>query len=139
MRRAVTGEGLAIYGKGEYVRDFTFVGDVVDAFCRAVASERVRDGSNYVIASGSGCTLVHAFELVVREAARFTGRTVEIRHVPEPPDLHPIERRNFVGDSSLFQELTGWRPQFDLATGIRDYLDRAVAQSQPEPPSDAAA
>jgi UDP-glucose 4-epimerase len=139
MRRAAAGEGFAIYGKGEYVRDFTFVGDVVDAFCRAVASDRVRDGSHYVIASGGGCTLVRAFELVVQEAARFTGRMVEIRHVPEPPDLHPIERRNFVGDSSLFQALTGWRPQFDLATGIRDYLERAAAQSQPGPAPNTAA
>jgi UDP-glucose 4-epimerase len=139
IRRAAAGEGFAIYGKGEYVRDFTFISDVVDAFCRAVASERVRDGSHYVIAGGSGYTLLRAFELVVQEAARFTGRTVEIRHVPEPLDLHPIERRNFIGDSSLFQELTGWRPQFDLPTGVRDYLERAAAQSQLRPPPDAAA
>jgi UDP-glucose 4-epimerase len=132
MRRAMRGERFAIYGKGEYIRDFTFIGDVVDAFCRALSLERVRDGRHYVIASGSGSTLVQVFRLVAQEAARFTGRAaVEILHVPEPENLHPIERRNFVGDSSLFQKLTGWGPQVDLPRGIRDYLERIAAQSQP--------
>jgi nucleoside-diphosphate-sugar epimerase len=129
MRRAARGEPLSIYGRGEYIRDFTFIDDVVDAFCRALANERVCDGSHYVIARGEGHPLVQAFALVAQEAARLTGRPVDIRHVPEPPDLHPIERRNFTGNSRLFQKLTGWRPQFDLATGIRDCLARMVAQA----------
>ncbi|MGA9007809.1 MAG: NAD(P)-dependent oxidoreductase, partial [Xanthobacteraceae bacterium] len=139
MRRAVLGEALTIYGKGEYVRDFTFIGDVVDAFCRALSSERVRNGGYYVVASGEGCTLAKAFELVAREALGFTGRAVEIRHVPEPPDLFPIERRNFVGDSSLFQKSTGWYPQFDLQIGIRDYFERAITPLESGPAPDEAA
>ncbi len=139
MRRAVLGEALTIYGKGEYVRDFTFISDVVDAFCRALESERVRDGSHYVVASGEGCTLAQAFELVVQEALCITGRAVEIRYVPEPPDLYPIERRNFVGDSRLFREFAGWCPQFDLQGGIRDYFERALARLQRGPAPDEAA
>jgi UDP-glucose 4-epimerase len=122
MRRAGEGEALTLYGQGEYIRDFTFIGDVVDAFCRALAVERVRDGGHYVIATGRGHSLVEAFGLVAAEALRCTGRRVEVRHVPEPPDLHAIERRNFVGNSGLFQRLTGWRPQVGLKNGIRDYF-----------------
>jgi UDP-glucose 4-epimerase len=129
MRRAGRGEPLSLYGKGGYVRDFTFIGDVVDAFCRALASDRVLDGSHYVIASGRGYTLAQAFALVAQEALRCTGRAVEIRHVAEPPDLYPIERRNFVGDSTLFQKLTGWRAEVDLRSGIRDYFQRNLAAS----------
>jgi len=126
MRRAERGEALTIYGKGQYVRDFTFIGDVIDAFCRALASEQVHDGRSYVIASGCGYTLAEAFHLVAQEALQSTGRPVEIRHVPEPPDLYPIERRNFVGDSGLFRTLTGWRTQVDLQAGIRDYFEHSV-------------
>ncbi len=131
MRRAARGETLSLYGKGEYVRDFTFIADVVDAFCQALATEHVWDGSSYVIASGRGHPLAEAFDLVAQEASRCTGRAVEIRHVPEPPDLYPIERRNFVGDSSLFQRLTGWRASVDLRTGIRDYFQATIACSRP--------
>jgi nucleoside-diphosphate-sugar epimerase len=129
MRQAARGEALSLYGTGEYLRDFTFIDDVIDAFCRALMSERVCDGSHYVIAKGQGRTLVQAFELVAQEAARLTGRVIDIRHVPEPADLHPIERRNFVGNSSLFQKLTGWGPQFDLPKGIRGCLERIAAHA----------
>ncbi len=125
MRRAGEGEALTLYGQGEYIRDFTFIGDVVDAFCRALAVERVRDGGHYVIATGRGHSLSEAFGLVAAEAFRCTGRRVEVRHVPEPRDLHAIERRNFVGNSGLFQRLTGWRPRVDLKDGIRDCFAQA--------------
>jgi UDP-glucose 4-epimerase len=133
MRRAGRGEALTLYGKGAYVRDFIFIGDVVDAFCRALSSSQILNGSHYVIASGYGRTLAEAFELVAQEALHCTGRTVEIRHVPEPPDLYPIERRNFVGDSTLFQKLTGWRVGIDLQSGIRDYFQRSLTASASVP------
>jgi UDP-glucose 4-epimerase len=130
MRRAGRGETLTLYGKGGYVRDFIFIGDVVDAFCRALASNQILGGGHYVIASGRGYSLAEAFDLVAQEALHCTGRAVEIRHVPEPPDLYPIERRNFVGDSTLFQKLTGWRAEADLRSGIRDYFQRNLAASR---------
>ena len=127
MQRAANGEVLTIYGDGLYVRDFTHLGDVVEAFCAAAASDHICDGSHYVIATGQGYALAEAFDLVAQEALLQTGRCIEICQVPEPPDLHPIERRNFVGNSSLFHALTGWQPRIDLKTGIRDYFVRAVA------------
>jgi nucleoside-diphosphate-sugar epimerase len=124
IRRAANGEALSVYGDGLYVRDFTHLNDVVEAFFAAAASERVCDGSHYVIAAGKGHTLAEALDWIAQEAFAQTGRRVEIRHVPEPADLHSIERRNFVGNSSLFRQLTGWRPRFDLRAGIRDCLTR---------------
>jgi len=126
MKRAANGEALTVYGDGSYVRDFTHLDDVVEAFCATAVSDCICDGSHYVIATGQGHTLVEAFNLVAQEAFAKTGRRVDIRHVPEPHDLQPIERRNFVGNSSLFRELTGWRPRFDLRAGIRDHFSRAV-------------
>ena len=130
MRHAAQGGALTLYGDGAYVRDFTFIGDVVDAFCRALASKEVLNGRHYVIASGCGHTLAEAFELVAQEAFHRTGQAVEIRRLSEPSVLHPIERRNFVGDSTVFQRLTGWRPHVDLRSGIRDYFERSLPGSR---------
>ncbi len=128
MKRAMAGEPLTLFGDGSYLRDFTHLDDVVDAFCRAIASPAACDGSHYVIATGQGHSLAEAFALVADEALARTGRRIELRHVPEPADLQPIERRNFVGDARLFRERTGWRPRFDLQAGIRDYFTRAAAR-----------
>jgi UDP-glucose 4-epimerase len=124
MRRAASGETLTLYGRGAYVRDFIFISDVVDAFCRALASSRALVGGHYIIATGRGYSLAEAFCLVAREALHSTGRTVRIKHVAEPPDLYPIERRSFIGDSTLFEKLTAWRAHTDLQSGIRDYFKR---------------
>jgi nucleoside-diphosphate-sugar epimerase len=130
MQGAARGQSPTIYGDGKYIRDYIFVGDAVDAFCQALSSDRVRNGNHFVIATGRGYTLAEAFRFVAQEAYRATGRKVEVRHVPEPPDLHPIQKRNFIGDSRTFQEKTGWRPRVDLEAGIRDYFQRLLAGSQ---------
>lgn len=127
LGRAIGGEALTLYGDGEYVRDFTHVDDVIDAFRLAATEARVCNGGHYVIATGSGHTLAEAYQTISHGALEYTGRRCEIRRVPEPPDMHPIERRNFVGNSEFFHALTGWRPRFDLKTGIRDYFARAVS------------
>ena len=83
-----------------------------------------------MIATGEGHSLKEAFGMVADEGLVRIGRRPEIRHVPEPADLQPIERRNFVGDSGLFQKATGWRPKFDLKAGVQDFFTRAIAEQQ---------
>lgn len=128
IKRAATGEPLTIYGDGSYIRDFTHLDDVVTAFVAAVASDSIGDGRHFVIATGEGRSLKEAFGIVADEARVITGSRPGIRHVPEPADLQPIERRNFIGDSCLFQTATGWRPKFGLKAGIRDFFARMTAE-----------
>ena len=127
MRRALGGEALTLFGDGSYVRDFTHLEDVVDAFYRVVLNPSICDGSRYVVATGRGYTLAEAFRLIAEETLARMHRRIEIRHVPEPKDIHPIEQRNFVGNPQLFSTLTGWCPHFDLQTGIQDYFKRALS------------
>jgi nucleoside-diphosphate-sugar epimerase len=128
MRRAMHGEALTLYGDGKYVRDFVFIDDVVDALRRAIGSGPICNGEHYVIATGSGHTLAETFELVAEEAYRATGRHIEIRRVAEPSDLHPIERRSFVGDSRAFRILTGWHPKVALPSGIHKFFRSAMVE-----------
>jgi nucleoside-diphosphate-sugar epimerase len=130
IRRAIDGQALTLYGDGSYIRDFIHVGDVCDAFHMATVSPHIWDGQHYVIATGRGYTLAEAFKCVAHEAYRATGRVAEVRRVPEPPDLHSIQRCNYIGDSSLFRKVTGWRPQINLKSGIRDYFQHLIADSE---------
>jgi len=131
INRAIAGEPLTLYGTGAYVRDFVHLDDVVEAFRLAIAQPALCDGRHYVITSGQGVTLAEAYDLIAAVARETTGRGADIRSVAEPPDLHPIEKRNFIGNSQLFAKRAGWRPRFDLAGGIRDYVHRALVSKAP--------
>ncbi|MGN6750405.1 MAG: NAD-dependent epimerase/dehydratase family protein, partial [Xanthobacteraceae bacterium] len=126
MRRAIDGEPLTLYGTGEYVRDFIHIDDVIDAFHSAIITPQVGDGGHYLIASGRGHTLAEAYAMIAQAAVERLQRRVEIARVAEPANLHPIEKRNFIGDSALFRARTGWHPRFDLHAGIADYFARAA-------------
>lgn len=128
IRRAAAGQPVTVYGNGEYVRDFTHLQDVVDAFQAAIACSKARDGSAYLIATGTGRTIAEVFSTVAAEASKLSGRTVAVEFVDEPADLHPIERRNFVGHSAIFHQRTGWVPGTDMMTAIRDDIRYALTE-----------
>jgi UDP-glucose 4-epimerase len=133
INRAIAGEPLTLYGDGGYLRDFVHLEDVVEAFRLAIETPALRDGRHYVITSGEGVTLAGAYGLIAETALEFTGRRGEICRIAEPSDLHPIEKRNFVGNSQLISKITGWRPRFDLAGGVRDYFQRAMSDRAEAP------
>lgn len=130
IRRASRGEPLTVYGDGSVMRDFIHIDDVCDAFRRAIARPDIGQGNHYVIGTGRSYTLVEAFKCVAQEACRVIGHDVEISHVPEPPDLHAIERSSLFGDATNFRKLTGWHPLVDLRSGIRDFIERLLASVQ---------
>lgn len=127
MRRAIAGETLTLYGAGSYIRDFVHVDDVVAAFRAAIADPKVCDGSSYIIATGEGHSLASTYSMIASEAKNRLGQAPEVRSVPEPADLHPIERRNFIGNSALFRARADWAPRFGLRAGIADYFTRSLA------------
>ncbi len=131
IQRAINGQPLTLYCNGAPVRDFTHVHDVCAAFTLALAEHAVIcEGGHYIVATGRGYSLAEAFACVAQEASRVAQRNVEVHHVIEPAGLHPIERSNFVGDATVFQNLTGWRAQVDLRSGIRDYFERLVSHAK---------
>ena len=124
IARAARGEALTHYGDGRYVRDFIHLDDVTAAFMAALRTPGILDGGYYIVATGQGHSLAQAYRWIADEAGARSGREVEIVRTAEPPDLMPIERRNFIGDAALFSRSTGWRPTLDLRAGIRHSFDR---------------
>ncbi len=118
IQKALRGEPLTVYGKGAWLRDFLYVEDAARAFLAAGTQQARLNGRHFVIGSGRGTALVEAFRQVAEQVRLTTGRTVEVRHVPAPHPLSPIERRNFVADSSAFSQLTGWRAETTLEKGL---------------------
>jgi nucleoside-diphosphate-sugar epimerase len=123
IRRALSGETLTIYGDGNYMRDYIYVGDVVEAFFRAGSAMRDLNGHHYVIGSGEGHTVRDAVHLVAEHVRHRSGRNVSVVQVTPPRTLSSIEKRHFVADSARFSEATGWSASTPLSKGIDLTID----------------
>ena len=118
IKTAIEGEPLTVFGSGEYLRDYLFVEDVVDAFLMAGAQPEQVNRRHFVVASGRGISIRGAFELVAARVERLTGRRVPVTTTAPTAPPSPIEQRHFVGDPSRFSAATGWRPSWSLTEGI---------------------
>ena len=118
IRGALRGEPLTVYGNGEYVRDYVFIDDVIDAFLLAAAHPERVSGRHYVVGSGCGVTIREAFELIAARVRQMTGRTVPVGAAEPGRALSPIEQRSFVADAARFSAATGWHPAWTLSSGI---------------------
>jgi len=123
MRKALAGEPLIIYGKGDYLRDYIYVDDVIAAFLRTPIYIEQLNGKHFVLGSGQGHTITEAVNLIAERVDAKTKQQGEVKHIEPPTAQSPIEARNFVADTQLFAAATGWRPHYSLQKGIDQTLD----------------
>lgn len=116
--RALRGEALTVYGRGEQLRDYVHVEDVASAFLAAAVHIDALNGGHYIIGRGEGHSIGQALQLVAERVAVRTEALVPVTSVEPPAGLSPIEARNFVADTRRFAEATGWRARYALAPGI---------------------
>ena len=120
---ALRGEQLTVYGKGDYLRDYIHADDVVEAFVQAARHPDEVDGRSFLIGTARGLTVREAFECAADFAGSVTGTTVEVLTREPPAGLSPIDFRSAVVDPTPFQDATGWRPRYDLRSGLeKTYL-----------------
>ncbi|MBT4933387.1 MAG: NAD-dependent epimerase/dehydratase family protein [Rhodospirillaceae bacterium] len=116
---ALNDQPVSIYGDGEFIRDYIFIDDVIEAFVHAGANMDRVNGHHFFLGCGEGHRVNDAFTLAATQAAAARGLKVNISHVPWPDELSQIERRNFVADIRKLSDATGWHPGVDLREGIK--------------------
>ncbi len=108
LSASMNSEQVTIFGDGTQTRDFTFVGDVVEANVRALeapAAERI-----FNVCGGSRISVNDLIELV----GEATGKPLAIQYEPAAKGdaLHTL------GDNSLAQQHLGFSPKTCLADGV---------------------
>lgn len=105
---------------GEQLRDYSHVGDVAEAFWRALAQPPDAGALRVLnVASGHIVTL-RAFVEALAEALRRTGLTPELRFGAR--DYRSDEMMDYTADISLLRATLGWVPPTSLATGLQQML-----------------
>ncbi|HEX6272473.1 MAG TPA: NAD-dependent epimerase/dehydratase family protein [Polyangiaceae bacterium] len=131
IRRALNGEALTVYGEGNQIRDYAYVGDVARAFRAAAEAPAVAvSGRHFVVGTGLGHTVRSAVSRVAELVGARTGREVPVTTVTPPAGLSPIENRFFVADPAPFEEASGFRPRVTLDEGIERTLDHLALQEK---------
>ena len=100
-----------VYGDGGQSRDFTFVGNVVEANILAATAPRKLCGEAMNVACGLKFSLLD----LLAEISRLAGREAEPRFEP----ARAGDVRDSLADVALARELIGYRPGTSFAEGLR--------------------
>jgi len=123
VRKALAGETLTVYGKGDQIRDYIYIEDAVLAFLEAYRNIETINGKYFIIGSGQRHSIAQAVKLVADRVSLKRGMPVGINHIVPPSAQLPIEERNFVADSSRFIGVTTWKPRYSFIQGIDNTIE----------------
>lgn len=110
MTEIAAGRPAPIYGDGEQRRDFTYVGNVVDANLLAADSPN-GNGSVLNIATGNSVTVNQLVDAI----GSVLGRDTDRRYLPPRPGEIPASW----ADLTAARDALGWQPKIDLTEGLR--------------------
>lgn len=110
----LTGRQPVIYGDGEQSRDFTFVGDVVNANLSAMDVEGAQ-GLAFNISGGKQTSVKELLQIIAG-----------ILNIPPNPKFEPARKgdvRHSFANCSLALKILGWSPRVPVEEGLKITLD----------------
>ena len=114
ITKAVKGETVPVYDRGDFYRDYIFVTDVASA-CIAILAKGNKD-TIYYVGRGEYVKFIDLMKIVLDE----TGAKAKM--VPTPEFHGKVGIRDFVCDNSELRKL-GWVPKVGLREGIKKTID----------------
>jgi nucleoside-diphosphate-sugar epimerase len=125
---ALQRKDLTVYGGGSCRRDYVYITDVINAFIAAALRVDV-SGQVFNVGTGRGTTIFEAFQKIVQTVETVSKVKVQLKSAPWPADVHPIELRNFVCDTSLISQTLNWTPTVSLESGIASLVHNLIEQN----------
>lgn len=117
IRLSLDDRMIDIYGKGNQLRDFNYIDDVVKALLKAGASEKT-DGEVFNLGSGNPISVSGVARIVIKIAG--SGR---YRHIDFPEDKSRIEVGDYYADFNKLKKTMDWKPRISLEEGIERTID----------------
>jgi len=131
LKQQRLGQPLTIAGDGEQTRDFTYIGDIVNANILAMTSDRVGKGEVINVGGNHNYSInqiAQKFIALTQIKAVFQNQdyslygTLDV-NLPIEHIAPRIEPRNSLADVSKAQELLGWNPKVSLEVGLAKTIE----------------
>jgi UDP-glucose 4-epimerase len=106
VQQRLNNKPMTIRGDGEQRRDFTYVGDVVDANIKASKSDKVGNGEVINIGNGNNRSVNQIADMI-------GGDRITVDPVVEP--------RETLADNSKARELLDWKPTMIIEDWVKQY------------------
>jgi len=113
LGRLARSEPIEIWGDGQVVRDYVYVGDLARAFLAAVESDL--DQGTFNVGSGQGLSLLELLDKI----QSVTGLAPRLVHQPGRPADVPVN----ILDTRRIQSQLLWRPHMTLRDGLQRTWD----------------
>lgn len=114
INAGLTGGRFPLHGNGSQIRDFTFVGDVVDAN-KLVAFSDVNPGSVFNIGGGSPISM----SKVIGVIEEILSLRIDIEAAP----LGPGNPMVTTADCSAVEKAVGWKPKVEIHDGLKAQIE----------------
>lgn len=111
------GEALPFYGDGASVRDYTYVGDIVNGILLALDYASRHERFYEIVNLGSHRPV--ALTELVSTLESVTGRTARLTRLPDQPG----DMAGTCADIGKASQLLGYRPSMDFRAGIARFAD----------------
>jgi UDP-glucuronate decarboxylase len=112
IMQALTGSNITVYGDGKQTRSFQYVHDLVDGLIALMNAEYNQPVN---IGNPDEYTIQQFAEMIRKEV----NPDAVITHLPATTD-DPQKRQP---DISRAREILGWKPKFDVKTGIAETVE----------------
>ena len=112
-RTFIRQDPFVVWGNGEQIRNWTYVGDIVSGTIRA--AEVIEDGTPVNLGTMERTSVLDA----ACEVMNYTGYKAAFEFHPEMP-TGPMNR---VAENSLAKKLLGWEPQMKFVDGLHRTID----------------
>jgi UDP-glucose 4-epimerase len=109
LGKIAKGEAIDIWGDGGNVKDFIYIGDLIDGVYKAA----FRDTVHRVFNIGSG--IGHSVNDIVRMITEKVGRPVSVNHLPKGT----FDVSRIYLDIARARKELGWEPRISLDEGLR--------------------
>jgi UDP-glucose 4-epimerase len=109
IRWALEGTPITVYGDGSQSRDFTYIGDIVDALRSSMETPDI-DWAVLNLGGGSTITVRETLDLL----GDVLGQTIDVNYV----DKQKGDVRHTSADTTRARELIGFDPKVDVRTGL---------------------
>jgi hypothetical protein len=123
--RILRGDPVTVFGDGTQTRDYVFVGDVARANVRAATGPLPKRTSIDSAAFNVGTGKEISVNDLVSTMLKATGRNVPVKNAP----ARAGELQRSAVDPGKIGKQWGWKPEVDLAEGLRQTYQWIVSQA----------